>query len=111
MDFFGLTYGSQSNVRAMRYARASFLLDWTGAGGALIYVTTDDPDPFHPAWVKQLGRPLHRKLEQAPGVWQRQFRHGLVSVNTNSTPVRIRVGRSYSEVGATDALFTRTPRP
>ena len=36
-DFFGYTYGPRRDTRAMRFGKASFLLDWDGEGGALLY--------------------------------------------------------------------------
>ena len=72
VDFFGLMYGAGADVRAMRYVRGSFLLDWNGRGGAVIFATTDRPDPYHAAWVKQLGTAMKPKRPLASGVWQRQ---------------------------------------
>lgn len=106
-DFFGLAYGSVSDQRAMRYTRASFLLDWSGRGGALIYATTDRADPYHPAWVKQLGRPLQSKIELAPGVFRRRYERGWVIVNTTDSPIWAHVGRAQRVIGSTDALFLR----
>ena len=62
VDFFGRTYGSGNDSRAMRYVRGSFLLDWNGKGGAVIYSATDRADPYHPAWVKQLGAPVRDEI-------------------------------------------------
>jgi Hypothetical glycosyl hydrolase family 15 len=109
-DFFGLTYGTATNIRAMRYGRASFLLDWNGRGGAFIYFTTDHDDPYHPMWVKQIGRPVTPKLERAPGVWQRTFERGIVTLNTTNTSVTLRVNGNQFTIGPTDALFSRAPR-
>jgi hypothetical protein len=110
VDFFGLTYGAASDARAMRYGRASFLLDWNGKGGAFIYQTTDRGDPYHPAWVTQFGLPSQPKFERAPGVWQRKYIKGIVVVNATTAPVTVRVNGAEHTVGPTDALFTRTPR-
>ena len=110
VDFFGLSYGLSSDVRAMRYLRASFLLDWHGRGGALIFQTTDRPDPYHPAWVKQPGAARGAKSELQPGVWIRRFAKAIVVVNTSAEPVQVRVGGSSYVVPATDARFVRPPR-
>ena len=48
VDFFGRTYGSGNDSRAMRYVRGSFLLDWNGKGGAVIYSATDRATPTTP---------------------------------------------------------------
>jgi hypothetical protein len=109
-DFFALCYGSARDIRAMRYLRASFLLDWSGRGGALVYSTVDDPDPFHPAWVRQLGLPRGPKLQRAPGVWQRQYERGIVVVNTRSSSVLTRIAGSRRTIDATDALMVALPR-
>ena len=105
VDFFGLMYGAGADLRAMRYVRGSFLLDWNGRGGAVIFATTDRPDPYHAAWVKQLGTAMKPKRLLAPGVWQRQYTRGIVVVNTRNEAVTVTVrGRAWT-VGATDALF------
>jgi hypothetical protein len=106
-DFFGLTYGSAGDRRAMRYARGSFLLDWAGRGGALVYAVTDRPDPYDPAWVRQLGRPLRAKVERAPGVWERRYERGTVVVNSTASPVAVKVGRLPWTIAGTDAAFLR----
>jgi hypothetical protein len=108
--FFGLTYGTASNVRAMRYGRAAFLLDWSGRDGAYMYVITDRDDPFHPTWVRQHGKPLGAKVERLPGVWQRRYEHAIVVLNANQQPVSLRVGGHSFTIGATDALFARPHR-
>ena len=53
VDFFGLTYGTQDDLQAMRYGKGSFMLDWNGKGGAFIF-ETEDGDPYNPAWVADL---------------------------------------------------------
>ncbi|MDQ3671865.1 MAG: putative glycoside hydrolase family 15 protein [Actinomycetota bacterium] len=109
-DFFGLTYGSGADTKAMRYARGSFLLDWNGRGGAIVYFKTDNPDPYHPTWVRQLGNPEGAKLELAAGIWQRRYERGMVVVNATSTATTVRAyGKSYTVAGA-DALFVAVPR-
>ncbi len=109
VDFFGLSYGASTDVRAMRYGRASFLLDWNGKGGAFLYEMTDRADPYHPAWVTQFGLPTQPKVERAPGIWQRKYAKGIVVVNATNAPVTVRVNGAVHAIGATDALFSRTP--
>jgi hypothetical protein len=108
-DFFGLSYGLSTDVRAMRYLRASFLLDWDGRGGALIYQTTDRPDPYNPAWVKQPGASRGPKIERRPGVWSRRFAKAVVIVNTTAEPTQVRVGKTQLVLPARDARFVRPP--
>ena len=110
VDFFGLTYGSSKDTRAMRYARASFLLDWDGRGGALLYSITDRPDPYHPSWSRQLGKPVARKLERTSGVWQRRYERGMVVVNATNEPADVRVFEKVYTVGSGDAVFVSAPR-
>jgi len=106
-DFFGLMYGAGADLRAMRYVRGSFLLDWNGRGGAAIFTTTDRADPYHAAWVKQLGAAMKPKRLLAPGVWQRQYTRGVVVVNTRNEAVTVTVRGKAWTIGPTDALFAR----
>jgi hypothetical protein len=107
VDFFGLAYGAGADVRAMRYVRGSFLLDWNGRGGAVIFSTTDRADPYDAAWVKQLGAPMKPKRQRAPGVWQRQYTRGIVVVNTTNAAITVSVRGTEWTIGPTDALFAR----
>jgi hypothetical protein len=93
----------------MRFARGSFLLDWAGRGGALAYSITDRPDPYHPAWVVQLGRPAGPKFERRPGLWQRRYTLGIVAANTTESSITVRIRGRLREIGGTDAVFVRTP--
>ena len=108
-DFFALTYGSAGDTRAMRYGRASFLLDWNGKGGAFFWDMTDKRDPYHPTAVKQLGPPVGEKFERQPSVWQRRYERGIVLVNSSTSTVRVRVGAHTLAIAATDAVFARVP--
>jgi Hypothetical glycosyl hydrolase family 15 len=110
VDFFGLFYGATTDVQPMRYARANFLLDWDGAGGALMFEATNRADPFHPMWVKQVGVPVGRKEEVRPGVWTRRYKHALVIVNANKAPVSVRIGSKTHTIAPVDALFAALPR-
>jgi len=109
-DFFALTYGAGGDRRAMRYGRASFLLDWNGRGGAFIWDMTDRADPFHPVSVKQLGLPVSPKVQLAPGVWKRRYEKGVVIVNSSSSPIPIRIDGTLSTLGPADAIFARAKR-
>ena len=105
VDFFGLTYGSGNDTRAMRYGRASFLLDWNGRGGAFMWDMTDRDDPYHPVAVKQLGLPVRPKFERMPGVWQRRYERGIVILNATTDAVVVRVNGESRTIGPTEALF------
>jgi hypothetical protein len=110
-DFFALTYGDDTDRRAMRYGRASFLLDWNGRGGAFIWNPVDNHDPYAPTAVKQLGRPVTPKLQRADGVWQRRYEKGMVLVNPTKSDVTVRVGQSNITIAPADAIFARLPKP
>ena len=110
-DFFGLTYGSGDDRRAIRYGRASFLLDWDGRGGAFMWVPTDRHDPYHEVFVKDLGRPVAPKSERRTGVWQRTYRRGVVLLNATDAAVTVRLGERTLTIPPTDAVFARAPKP
>jgi Hypothetical glycosyl hydrolase family 15 len=104
-DFFGLLYGDRKNLRAMRFGRGSFMLDWNGKGGAFVFHVADASDPFNAAWVRQLGSPMAPKVRRAYGVWQRQYERGVVVVNARSEAVTLRVEGVSRTVAAGDAGF------
>jgi hypothetical protein len=80
-DFVGLAYGPSSDTQRMSYAKASFLLDWNGRGGALIYEPEDhDTNPWNPAWTADIGRPAAPKRRVGSG-WLRRYSDGLSLVN------------------------------
>src|SRR5207249_7376948 len=46
--FIGITYAPADDVRSMRYARASFLLDWNGGPSALTFEPAQEAtDPWN----------------------------------------------------------------
>ena len=106
-DFFGLTYGAAGDQQPMRFGRASFLLDWNHRSGAFIFDTTGAGDPYDPAWVADLGRPLQPKVEVAAGVWRRAFARGVVVVNSTSEPVSVAVDGIARTISPADALIAR----
>jgi len=86
-DFFTLMYGSGSTsagIAAMRYARASFLLDWDGGGGAVMFKTTDTSDPWNLEWTADVGQPTGDKYRVGVG-WRRDFTGGTAIVNPSSS--------------------------
>jgi len=104
-DFFGYMKGSVTNTRAMRYGKASFLLDWDGQGGGFIYFPTDGPDPWNSAWTADIGRPTAAKTSLATGVWQRRYERGTVVVNATLATVTVTVDGVARTIGPTDALI------
>ncbi|MDP8930425.1 MAG: putative glycoside hydrolase family 15 protein [Actinomycetota bacterium] len=103
--FIGITYSDPTDRAAMRYARASFLLGWTGGRSALIFHTGKDLDPWARAWTAEIGTPIERR-RAVQGAWRRDFTGGTVLVNPSSTrrvtvtlePGFVRRGAPVSEV-------------
>jgi hypothetical protein len=109
-EFFALFYAKGTDAQVMRYARTTFLLDWSGRGGALMYEPTDRADPFHPMWVKQVGLPVGPKTQRQPGVFQRRFQKALVIVNATTQPVTVRINGVPRTIAAADGVFAALPR-
>jgi hypothetical protein len=103
-DFFGATRASITNTQAMRYAKASFLLDWDGRGGGL-FIECGCPDPWNRAWTANIGLPVHAKFQRGTGVWQRNYRRGTVIVNATITSVNVSVRGANYTLAPTDALI------
>ena len=83
-DFVGVTYAAASDTRTITYAKASFLLDWNGGGGAFIYTPTGGSDPTSSASTIQVGRPVGSKKQVGTG-WMRAYSQGVVLVNPSSS--------------------------
>jgi len=83
-DFIGLSHGPAGDARRMSYGRASFLLDWNGRGGALIYQPTSNADPWNGAWTRSIGHPETPK-RRVGVAWLRRYSRGLVLVNPDAT--------------------------
>ena len=105
VDFFGLTYGTSTTTGIMRYMKASFLIDWNGRGGAVMFQTTDGSDPWNLTWTANVGTPTGGKVQIASGVWQRQFSAGTVVVNANPFAVTVTVNGVARTIAATDGLI------
>jgi hypothetical protein len=104
-DFVGYTEGSITNTRAMRYGKASFLLDWDGGGGGFIYSATDAADPWNVAWTTDIGRPTAAKVSLGGGAWMRRFQRGTVIVNPTTSTLTFTVDGTARTIDATDALI------
>jgi len=104
-DFFGIAYGSTSSTVQIRYAKGSFLLDWHGRGGAVMYDPADGADPWNPSYTADIGDPTGAKTQLQTGVWQRQYSAGIVVVNATRAAVTVTVAGSARTIGATDALI------
>ncbi len=101
----------------MRYARASFLLDWTGGASALVYepTTPEAQDPYAPDWTIDLGTPTGPRARVGVA-WLRLFSGGAVVLRPLSTSSQtVPLGGSYVlpdgtigssvTVGPTDAVL------
>jgi hypothetical protein len=79
-DFVGLTYGAPADTRTETYGKASFLLDWNGGGGAFVYESTSDANPWTGGWTLNVGQPAGKKHRVGVG-WLRRYSRGVVLVN------------------------------
>ena len=68
--FVGVTYAPSGDVRSMRYARASFLLDWNGGPSALAFepTTPEAQDPYFEDWTTDVGAPTGARVQGRRGV-------------------------------------------
>ena len=117
--FMGITYAPANDTRSMRYARASFLSDWSGGPSALIYEPTNPEaqDPYADDWTQDIGTPLAPRFKVGV-VWQRNYTSGIVLVNPSpSSAQTVSLGATYIgpdgsrvssvTVPATDAIILR----
>jgi hypothetical protein len=110
-DFVGIAYGSSSDTERMSYAKASFLLDWNGGGGAFIYEPNDhDANPWNTAWTANIGRPAAAKRRIGNG-WLRRYSAGLTLVNPSpNQPQTFDLGADYlTPDGQTVTTITLPP--
>ena len=93
--FLGITYAPADDVRSMRYARASFLLDWDGGPSALVFEPGKGVDPGAGEWTADIGTPSGAR-RQAGGAWRRDYSAGTVLVNPSaSAAATVEVGGRY----------------
>jgi hypothetical protein len=95
--FLGITYAPPDDVRSMRYARASFLLDWDGGPSALIFEPSgkDPRPPFLRQWTTDIGRPLGPR-HAVGGVLVRNYSGGVALANISSDDARtVDLGRTH----------------
>ncbi len=82
-SFSAIAYGSENDVQAQRYARASFLLGWNGqVGSSIIYRPTMDSssDTYTPNWTTNVGTPTGSMTAVGQG-FRRDFTAGTVVIN------------------------------
>lgn len=119
--FVGVTYAPSSDLRSMRYARASFLLDWDGGASALVFepTTPEAQDPYAEQWTTDLGTPTGARVKVGVA-WKRTFTGGVVALNPSpSTTQTVSLDGPYVlpsgvtvtsvTVGPTDAVLLTTP--
>jgi hypothetical protein len=95
--FLGITYAPSDDVRSMRYARASYLVDWAGGPGALVFqpTTPEQQDPYFAAWTADVGVPSGPRTKVGVA-WLRRFSGGVVLVNPSpATAQHVELGGSY----------------
>ncbi|HET6714090.1 MAG TPA: putative glycoside hydrolase [Actinomycetota bacterium] len=92
--FLAVTYGDLSNTRLMRYARASFLVGWSGADGALFYRPDAAVDPWAPDWTTSIGDPVGPRVAVG-GAWRRDYTDGVAVVNPSTAPQDVPLGGTY----------------
>jgi hypothetical protein len=108
-DFIGVSRGTTSDVRTMRYGKGSFLLDWNGRDGAFVYAVepayTSGVSHWNSAWTADIGTPTGPKRRIAAKIWRRDFRKGTVIVNPTTRPFTTTVDRRGYTIAPTDALI------
>jgi hypothetical protein len=98
--FLGLTYAPPGDVRSMRYARASFLMDWNGGSSAVIFEPvaanwSGGGDPWSPEWTIDVGTPTGAKFAVGTG-FRRNFTAGTAVINISATASQtFSLGGSY----------------
>jgi hypothetical protein len=92
-----VTYAPMSDTRSMRFARASFLLDWDGGSSSFVFEPTDPEaqNPYSAEWAMDIGRPVAARY--GVGVaWRRQFTGGTALVNPSSARTQtVKLGAAY----------------
>jgi Hypothetical glycosyl hydrolase family 15 len=94
--FLGVTYAPMNDVRSMRYARASFLLDWDGGPSALAFQPeVASQDPYSSEWAVDIGKPGGAKYKVG-NAWRRDYDSGAVLVNPSATSAQtVSLGGDY----------------
>jgi hypothetical protein len=94
--FIGLTYAPAADSRSQRYARGSFLVEWTGGPSALAFEPTDpeQQDPYAATWTADLGAPLGARFKVGLS-WRRDFAGGVVVVNPSTSQQTVNLGGGY----------------
>jgi hypothetical protein len=119
--YLGISYAPSSDLRSMRYARGSFLLDWNGGSGAILF-EPGATDPWNKAWTIDIGTPTAPKIADN-GAWKRSYSGGIVAVNPTSLSKTVSLGGTFTAADGTSVssvtlapataaiLRTGAPRP
>jgi len=79
------TSTSTSDVRSMRFARASFLLFWNGGPSALSF-SVPSQDPWSSEWTADIGTPLADAYQVTnSSAWRRDYTGGTTLANPSKT--------------------------
>jgi hypothetical protein len=93
--FMTTTTAPATDVRSMRWGRASFLIGWNGGPSAFSFDPNAPVDPWSADWTADVGVPAAAKQALAGGVYRRDYTQGTALVNTSSQARTVDLGRSY----------------
>ena len=95
--FLPITYAPTTDVRDMRFARASFLLGWDGSSTSALIYDVSGTDPWSSEWTASIGTPTGARFQVASGAWRRNFSGGVVLVNPSaSASATVDLGGPYA---------------
>jgi hypothetical protein len=94
--YLAVAYGNTTDVRYMRYARASFLVGWNGSDrSALLYTPgVAAREPWSPEWTVDVGTPAAARTAVG-GAWLRRYTGGVVVVNPSTATVTVPLGGTF----------------
>jgi hypothetical protein len=106
-DFAGLFKTAGMNTAAATYGKASFLLEWSGGGGAFDYSCGNSCDPTNGSWTANIGVPKGTKFAVGVG-YERSYTAGTVLVNPSPTASQTFTvnGTSYTLAPTTARILT-----
>lgn len=96
--FLGLTYAPRDDVRSMRYARSTFLLDWDGGPSAVMFEAGSGVDPTAVDWMIDIGSPQGSRYPVG-AAWRRNYSGGTVLVNPSSKTVWVTLNSPHVDAG------------
>jgi hypothetical protein len=94
--FLTTTTAPASDVRSMRWGRASFLVGWNGGPSAFIFDPDAPTDPWGAEWTADVGRPVGARTKVGANVWRRNYSGGAALVNVSEQASQtVELGASY----------------